>query len=97
MNQQMIDLWALSASALAAAFFAMRRHMLKPHLGTWAHAPLYVQLSLALMAIVMGAVALSIAIGYHSTQREALTYTALAIQAMIMMTNLNRTGRLKDS
>lgn len=92
-----VDLWAACAAFVAGSAVAIRARMLRPHQQAWTHAPppVYVGLSILALGLLMSAA--SIWFGAHATPREALVYTILAVVGLIMLWNLNRTGRLAEA
>lgn len=88
------DAVAALASLVAGAFTVTRRHMLSGALARWHTAPGLVQAALAAQAIFQGYVAVSIVLGGdHATQRETMAYVLSAAVSVVMVANLDRTGR----
>lgn len=88
------DALAFGSSLIAGVFLGIRRHMLRGEIGLWHTAPVGVQACLALMAIYMGGVAVSLLFGGHASPREAGAYFLLAVSAVVMVVNLDRNGRV---
>lgn len=84
------DAAAFLSSLIACVFILTRRRMLSGEHGTWHTAPPAVQGVLALQAIYMGTVALSILFGDHVNQRETLAYVISAVVAVVFTLNLER-------
>lgn len=87
------DLWAAVAAAIAAGALALRANMLKPTQHTWAPAPWPVWAGLMGLAIALAMGSVTIGTGGHATPREAVIYTALAICSVVMVWNLHHNGR----
>jgi hypothetical protein len=89
-----VDTWAALAAFAGAAGLLLRRHMLRPGMGTWCAAPAPVQTVLALTALGLGAIGVSIVYGDHASPREAAGYSLVAGMAWVMVFNLDRNGRV---
>ncbi len=94
--QFMWDATAFLSSLIAGVFILTRRRMLSGEHGTWHTAPPAVQAVLALQAIYMGTVCLSILFGDHVNQRETIAYVISAIVAVVFTVNLEREGRRRE-
>ena len=96
MSEQMAwDAAAVVASFASCVFIFTRRRMLSGDHPRWHSAGVLVQVVLALQAIFMGCVAISILRGAHATQRETFVYIVSAVVSVAMTINLNRTGRVE--
>jgi len=87
------DAAAFLSSLIACVFILTRRRMLSGDHETWHTAPVAVQAVLAIQAIYMGTVALSILFGDHVNQRETIAYVISAVVAVVFTINLEREGR----
>lgn len=92
-SQPFVDAVAAAASLIACGFLLLRRNMLRPGARTWYSAPPLVQASLFLMAVYMGAVTISLWSRQHASLREAGAYVLLAVSAVVMVANLDASGR----
>lgn len=91
-----IDVWAACAASLASGALAIRARMLRPSQSTWSAAPLPVWGGMSLLALALAMAAVSLWFGAHASAREALTYSFLAGQAVVMLWNLNRHGLARE-
>lgn len=89
------DALAFFSSLVAGVFLLIRRHMLHDGVRRWHSAPHVVQFCLSVLSIYMGGVTVSLLVGYHAGQREAVAYLLLAITAVVMVVNLDRNGRIE--
>ncbi|UPT53190.1 hypothetical protein [Synechococcus phage Ssp-JY42] len=89
------DAAAFLSSLIACVFILARRRMLSGEHGTWHTAPPAIQAVLALQAIYMGTVCLSILFGDHVNQRETLAYVISAVVSVVFTVNLEREGRIR--
>lgn len=88
-----VDAWAASAAMLAACALAVRANMLKPRLTKWTPAPWPVWAALMALSISLGMSVVTIVGGSHSTPREAILCSTLALCAVVMAVNLHVNGR----
>lgn len=95
-TQDLVDAVAAAASLIACGFLLLRRNMLRPSARTWHSAPPTVQLTLWCLAVYMGAVTLTIWFRHHATAREAVAYVLLAVSSVVMVINLDASGRRED-
>ena len=93
--QFMWDAVGFLSSLIACAFILTRRRMLSGEHSTWHTAPGWVQAVLAIQAIYMGTVALSILFGDHVNQRETIAYLISAVVSVVFTVNLEREGRVR--
>ncbi len=91
------DVVGVIGSASAFAFLLLRRQMLRSRFKAWHSAGWPVQAALAVLAVYMGMVALSILCGSHASQREAWSYMILAGVSLVMLANLDQLGRRDPS
>lgn len=88
-----VDLVGLIGSSVACATLLMRRNMLRHGFKTWHSASWVVQAALALLAIFMGMVAVSIFCGWRPNPRESFAYAVLGAVAFVLLVNLDQSGR----
>lgn len=91
------DALAFFSSATAGTFLLIRRHMLRDGARRWHSAPHPVQFCLSVLAIYMGGVAVSLLVGGHAGQREAVAYLLLAVKSVVMVVNLDLNGRAEQA
>lgn len=89
------DVVGLIGSAVACVTLLLRRNMLRGHFATWYSASWPVQASLVVLAIYMGMVSASILSGVHATTREAFAYAVLGAVSLVMVVNLDQSGRVE--
>jgi hypothetical protein len=85
-----VDIWAAAAALVAGACLALRANMLKPDFTDWCSAPRAVWLGLFALSVVMTGAGINILSGGGASGREAATYTAMAVSAVLMLVNLHR-------
>lgn len=87
------DLVGLIGSTVACVALLLRRNMLRERFSTWHSASWPVRAALAVLAIYMGMAAVSIFFGAHAGQREAFAYAVLAAVSVVLVVNLDQSGR----
>lgn len=86
-----LDILAAAAAGYASACLQLRAQALKPCMGAYPEAPVSVRLALFGLSLIMGAFAVTVAIGdYRATRTETLMVVSVAITAHILWRNVRR-------
>ncbi|MET4683675.1 hypothetical protein [Brevundimonas faecalis] len=86
-----LDWIAALASGYASAVLQLRAVALKPKMGEYPEGPGDVRRALFILSLVMGAYALTVAVGdYQASRTEALIASAVAYTAHVLWRNVRR-------